>query len=436
MSGAQPGPTFPARGFLIFGVIILTLLLGGFGQWAVRAEIAGAVIASGEVKVDQNRQIVQHTDGGEVERVLVEEGDRVEAGDVLLRFDPKITRSELSIVENQLFEMMARRGRLEAERDGKDTIFYGAELTALRKDRPEVAELMQGQRRLFEARRQSLMDEAEQLRRRKAQSGEQVTGIEAQRTALSEQIGLLEQELSSKQSLLDRDLVKNSDVLRLRREASRLRGENGELAAKRGEAKGRMTEIDMRILNLQTKRREEAIARLRDTNYRQLELAERRNSLKAKLSRLDLRAPTGGVVYDLQVFGPGSVVKPADPVMYIVPQDRPLVISARVSPINVDEVYPGQNVDLRFPAFDQRHMPDLIGHVAQVSADSFKDERSGQSYFRAEIILDEGELAKLDDQAIVPGMPVQAFIRTGDRTPMAYLIEPLSRYFTKAFREG
>lgn len=427
---------WPARKPLILGALVLIVLIGGFGSWAVMANISGAIVAGGRVKVDRNRQVVQHPDGGVVESIEVEEGDRVEAGDVLIRLDARDLRSELAIVENQLFELMARRGRLEAERDEAATIDFDPDLVAAAARRPSVKGLMRGQRRLFVARTESNKQEIDQLDKQRGQIADQVRGITAQQEALKAQLGLIRQELDDQQTLLDKGLAQASRVLALEREAARLRGRVGELTASLAEAEGKITEIGIKILRLGTTRREEAITRLRDLQYREMELAEKRRALSDQLDRLEIRAPVSGVVYGLTVFAPRAVIRPADPVLYIVPQDRPLVIEARVDPLHVDETAPGQPVTLRFPAFDHRTTPDLQGHVTRISADTFVDDRTKASYYLAEIALDDGELSKLDDHRIVPGMPVTAFIRTADRSPLAYLIKPLAEYFNRAFRES
>lgn len=431
-SPALPTARFP----LVLGLLALAILVGGFGAWASFANISGAIIAGGQIEVDQNRQVVQHPDGGVVARVVVDEGDTVDAGAVLLELDDTDLASELAIVEGQLFELMARSGRLEAERDEAQEIRFAPELGTLAASRDDVAALMRGQERLFAARLSTLDQEAQQLARRRDQIAAQIDGIDAQLTSLQDQLALIAEELEGQQSLLDRGLAQSSRVLSLRREEARMSGTIGELAAARAEAEGRATEIDIEILKLYTTRREEAISRLRDLQYNRAELAERRLSLQDRLSRLDIRAPVSGVVYGLAVNTPRSVVRAADPVMYIIPQDRPLVIAAKVEPIHVDQVFVGQQVILRFSAFDARTTPELLGTVMQVSADAFTDERSQVTYYRAEIRLEEGELAKLEGQDVIPGMPVEAFIRTQDRTPLAYLVKPLADYFNKAFRES
>ncbi len=428
---------FSARKFVILGVLTLVLLVGGFGGWAVMTNISGAIIASGQVEVEQNRQIVQHPDGGVVSEILVDEGDAVEAGDLLLRLDPSRLKSELTIVEGQLFEMMARRGRLEAERDGKDSVTFVPELLERAENNAELRDLIDGQIRLFDARNNSLANATEQLGKRRLQIITQVQGIDAQRDSLERQIYLIKQELATQQDLLDRGLAQASRVLALQREEASLGGRRGELIASGGQAQERITEIDIEIDEQQTNRREEAITQLRDIQVNQRELVEQRLALRERLDRLDIRAPVSGIVYGKQVFTPRSVIRPADAVLYLVPQDRPLVIAARVDPIHIDQIFLNQEVVVRFPAFDSRTTPELFGTVVQISADAFTNEQSQQSFYRAEIRLSENELNKLPDGlALIPGMPVETFMRTADRSPMAYLIKPLADYFTKAFRES
>lgn len=427
-----PSARFP----LTIGFLAVLMLVGGFGTWAVMSRIAGAIIATGQLEVEQNRQVVQHLDGGIVETVLVEEGDRVEAGAELIRLDPTDLASELSIVESQLYEIMARAGRMIAERDDLPEITFHRELLEAAAEDPEIADLLNGQERLFQARLTTLDKEKQQLARRREQIGNQIEGIDAQVVALQEQTAFLDEELESQQSLLEKGLAQAARVLSLQREKASLSGTIGELTASHAEALGRMTEIDIEILKLDTTRREEAITRLRDLQYNLLELLERRRSLKERIARLDIRAPVGGIIYGMTVNTPRSVVRSAEPIAYIVPQDRPLVIAARVETIHIDDVFVGQDVILRFSTFDSRTTPEMNGIVTQISADAFTDERTQVSYYRAEIELLEGEIEKLEGKEIIPGMPVEVYFSTDARTPMAYLLKPLADYFNKAFRES
>lgn len=419
---------------LILGVIALFVLVGGFGSWAVLAQINGAVITTGQIEVDRNRQVIQHPDGGVVDAIIVDEGDTVEKDDLLIRLDSSVIESELAVVEGQLFEILARRGRLEAERDGARELSFD---DALREAGDQARALIGGQERLFAARQESVARATEQLTQQRAQIASQISGIEAQQTALASQQALIKEELADQQTLLDRGLAQASRVLALQRQEAELLGRAGELTASSAQASERMTEIDIQILGLTTTQREEAITRLRDLQYNELELTERRRTLRRQLDRLDIRAPVAGIVYGLQIFAERSVIRPADPVMFLVPQDRPLVIATQVQPTDIDQIHLGQDVTLRFSAFDQSRTPELKGTVTLVSADAFQDEARGLSFYRAEVQIDEGEIDRLPaDMTLIPGMPVEAFVRTADRSPIDYLIKPLADYFAKAFRES
>ncbi len=423
------------RGPVIGGMLALGVLVGGFGTWAVFSQIAGAVVAGGQIEVENHRQIVQHPDGGVVAEIRVREGDPVKAGDVLMVLDGSTLKSELAIVEGQLFEILARRGRLEAERDQVDTIEFVPELVERAKTDPGVADVVEGQSKLFVARRETIAREDEQLARRAEQAESQIEGISAQIAATEEQARLIDKELTDMRSLREKGLAQEGRVLALEREAARLAGSAGELVAGKAETQGRVTEIGIERDKLMTRRREEAETELRDLGYRALELAERRSALSEQVARLEIRAPTSGVVLSLQVSTPRAVLRAAEPALFIIPQDRPLVIATQISPIHIDEVSPGQKVEVRMSSLPSRTTPELQGTVTKISPDALTDERTGRTYYRAEIVLDEGELAKLGNQPLIPGMPVEAFVRTGERSPLAYLLKPFTDYFNKAFRE-
>ncbi len=421
---------------LVIGFIALISLVVGLGGWAAMANIAGAIVASGMIEVEANRQVVQHPEGGVVGEILADDGDLVAGGDVLVRFDDTLLRSELSIIEGQLFELMARRGRLEAERDGFEGIAFPDELETLAPETDiDIQNLKAGQLRLFAARRDSLTKEAEQLKERKVQIERQIEGTEAQLEALVTQNDLLAEELEDQTDLLNKGLAQASRVLALQREEARLRGQVGELTAAVAESRGRIAETEIEILKLQSSLREEAITTLRDLEYNEIELKQRRLSTLETLSRMEVRAPAGGIVYDTAIHALRSVVRPAEPLMYIVPSDSPFVIASRIEPIHIDQVHQGQVAKLVFSAFNSRTTPELEGVVTKVSADVLTDEATGQVYYQAEILPKEGEMEKLAGLELVPGMPVESFIRTTDRTPLAYLTKPLMDYFNRAFRE-
>lgn len=429
--------TYSAKTPLIIGILATLVLVGGFGSWAAITNISGAIIASGQIEVDKNRQIVQHPDGGVVAEILVDEGDPVIAGQTLIQLDPTLLQSEQTIIEDQLFELRARRGRLVAERDNVDAISFDPDLIERSKTDADVADLMNGQDRLFTARLETMQAQIEALGKRRGQINNQIEGIDAQLVALDEQIALIKEELEGQQSLLERGLAQAARVLALQRTEAQLSGQVGDLTARRAESEGRITEIDIEINSLMIQRREAAISQLRDQQFRELELEERFRALAERLDRMTITAPVSGVIYGLSIYTPRSVIRAAEPVMYLIPQDRPLVIAAQVEPIHIDKLFIGQDVMMRFSAFDQRTTPELFGKVTQISADAFTDEATRMSYYRAEIVLNEEELLKLPEGVqLIPGMPVESFIRTADRTPLDYLLKPLTDYFTKAFRES
>lgn len=432
-----PGPSraWSVRGPLVTGFLALILLLGGFGSWAVMGELSGAVIATGRIEVARNRQSIQHPEGGVVEALLVREGDRVAAGDTILRLAPGQLARDLAVARSRLFELRARRARLEAERDGAAAVAFPAALVAQAARDADLADLQRGQETLFAARAETLTRETGQLRQRIIQIEAQIAALDAQEAALREQLALVEADLDRQQPLLARGLIQSDPILRLERDAAQVRGALGERAARKAEAAERIVETELAILQLSNSRREQAIAELREIRVAEEELRQRTADLNRRMAELELRAPVAGRILGLRVFGPQAVVRSADPVAYLVPEGRPLIITARVAATDVDEVFVGQAVTLRLPAFDMRSLPDLIGQVSQVSADVFTDEATGLSFYRAEIALAEGEVARLAPRQLLPGMPVEAYIRTVARSPLAYLLEPFTVYVSRAFRE-
>lgn len=417
------------------GVGALVALVGGLGLWSVTATLAGAIVAQGVVQVESNRQVVQHPEGGVVGEILVKDSDTVDQGDVLIRLDGRRLRSELAVIDGQLLEISARKARLMAERDDADTITFPPALQAGVAALPEAENVMAGEVTLFHARRDAMQQERALLREQNQQIVNRTRGITAQLDALQVQADLLFADLEGQQALLAQQLAQAQQVSELRREHAGLLGQIGQLESDLAALRGEMASNEIAALQLQTRRREEALTQLRDLEFRQIELTERRIVLTESLSRLDLRAPTSGIVYDMQVFAVQSVVQAAAPLLYIIPQDQPLVVSARVDAIHIDQVYPGQEAELRFPAFDQRQIPEIRGQITRISADVLQDQMTGQSYYAAEVRPMGSELAKLGNYTLVPGMPVETFIRTRDRTPLAYLTEPLLIFFTRAMRE-
>jgi len=421
---------------MIVGFGTILLLLGGFAAWAAKVEIDGAIVATGRLVVDRNRHVVQHITGGVVEEIFVKEGDTVAEDDILARLDLTVVESELKIVEGQLYELMARRGRLEAERDEADKIVFDPQLLEKAEQDPNVAMLAKGQQSLFDARLETLAKAVTQLGNQRIQLEEQIRGIDAQMVAIDRQLALVKTETEAQESLLAKGLAQSSRVLALARESARLAGTMGDLTSRRAQAMERISELEIQELQYRAQRREEAISVLRDLQYNELEMAERSYTLRTQIEEMEIRSPLAGVVYDLRLQGRRSVIRPADPILYVIPQDRALVIEAEVDPININDVYTTQDVILRFSAFDMRTTPDLFGKVVQISPDAFNDPQTGRSYYRVEVALPKEELSKLKpEQTLIPGMPVDTYIRTGEHTPLTYLTSPLTRYFSKAMRD-
>ncbi|MEM7745760.1 MAG: HlyD family type I secretion periplasmic adaptor subunit [Pseudomonadota bacterium] len=433
--GAPQPPTWSAKRYIWAGLICVLALGGGFGGWAATAQLAGAVIATGQLRVENNRQVVQHPDGGVVADIRVRDGDLVAAGDVLIRLDSKRLDSELAALESQLFEMMARRGRLEAVQIGADEIEFDPEIIAAGEANPDVAKLLLGQEKLFTASRDSIDKERQVLGERKLQLAEQIRGTEAEIASLVRQSELIAEELVGMRQLLRSGNVPKTRVLALEREEARLQGESGQLISQVAQLKGQISEMDIELLRMEATMLEEAIAETRELGYRELELKERRLSLREQLSRLDITAPTGGVIIEMSVHALQSVVRPADVILYVVPDDAEMVIDARVDPIAVDQVYRGQDAVMRFSAFNARTTPEIFGFIDNVAPDVVTDEQTGMSYYRVEVSMKAGEMDKLEGLELIAGMPVEVYLQTGERTPFNYLLKPVSDYFYSAWNE-
>ena len=469
MTSASPqGQPFTARRGLLLGFLTLLVLGGGLFGWGTFATLSGAVIAAGQVEVETRDQVVEHLDGGSVGEILVRDGDRVEAGDVLIRLDDTLLRSEEAMLRVGHAELMARRNRLEAEFRDADAIAWDGALAEQAEHDAIVRDILDGQQRLFEARRSSRAGQAAQLRERIGQMYKQIAGLEAQQEAVKRQSGFIAQELEAQRSLSDRGLTDLPKLLALEREAARLDGLAGDIVARTAETRGRIAETEMQVLQIDTNRIEEAEGQAREVQAEENEVRERLVGIRERLGRMEVRAPVSGEVVGMQVFALREVVRPGEPILRIVPQDAGLVVMAQLRPIYVDQVYPGQQAVLRFSAFPSRTTPRFEGRVLRVSADASHDQRTGQSWYEVEVAMggaleaESGATAWLRaaanwlkkhlpwsveprtaaaaighvrDLALSPGMPVEVHIRTGERSPLSYLAKPLTDYFSRSMRE-
>lgn len=428
--------SWSARRPAAIGFAAIAILIGGLGVWALETEIAGAVISHGFVKVENDRQVVQHPEGGVVHSILVREGDQVGAGDVLVRFDDTFLRSEIEIIDRQLLEIYARQVRLEAERDGIERIEFSIPSGFDGLDPFWVENQIEGQASLFAARAASIVSKTQILKEQQTQIERQIEGLSAQFSAAQTEEELVQEELARKTTLLEKGLLQASDVNFLRRDQAQIRGQLGRLAASIGEARVRISALEIEKLGLADQHREQAIVDLRDLRFSEIELAERRLAALERLSRMDVRAPVGGTIFGSVVLAERSVVRPAEPMMYIVPNSSRFQVSARIDPLHIDQIHLGQPAVLRFTTFDQRTTPVFDGQVVRISADALHEQQTGMSFYEAIVEvndLDDPSKTQLD---IIPGMPVEVFLETTKRTPLSYLLKPFTDYFNRALREG
>lgn len=432
----EPADRWQLRRFLILGYATLAFMVIGFGAWGGLTKIAGAVVTHGSIEVEGNRQVVQHPKGGVIDQINVRDGDPVRQGDVLVQLAGDDERTELGIVEGQWFEILARKARLSAERDLTDTIQFPTELESRAATDPRIAELMAAQQQQFEATRKVREEEIAQLNERETQIQKQNEGLVAVDKATRAQLDMLRQEIEVQEDLLGKGLTQLARVLALKREFAALEGEASKAEAAIAENGGRIAETRIERVRLISKAREGAIAEMRDLEYRDIELRERRVSLIEQIDDLQLRAPVSGVVYGSTADTLRGVIRAAEPVMYVVPQDVGLVVRARVEPVNIDRVHVGQDARMRFSAFDARTTPEVDGKVIKVSADAIEDPQTRARFYLAEISITPEAREKLGEIELLPGMPVESFIQTGERSPVVYLVKPMADYFAKAFRES
>lgn len=419
---------------MVAGVTVVLMLVGGVGGWASTTELSGALIAPGSIVVDSNIKKVQHPTGGVVGEVRVRDGDRVKAGDIVVRLDETVTRANLSIVTKGLNELAARKARLEAERDNLDAIKFPDELIA-RHDNIEAAAAMSSERKLFDLRRNARTGQRSQLRERVGQLREEIGGLTSQQTSKGKEIVLIERELVGVRDLFQKNLIQINRLTQLEREGTRLDGERGQLIASVAQSKGKIAELELQILQIDQDLSSEVAKELRDVDGKIGEFVERKITAEDQLKRIDIRAPQDGTVFQSNVHTVGGVITAGDAIMMVVPNADNLTVEAKVNPQDIDQLRVGQKALLRFTTFNQRTTPEIYGAVTRVSADITTDQRSGASYYTVRIGMSAEEIARLGEVRLVPGMPVEAFIQTGERTVMSYLVKPLYDQLSRAFRE-
>ena len=434
MTGEPNAARRSIKSHLIAGLVLMLALVVGFGGWASTVQISGALIAPGSVVVESNVKKVQHPTGGVVGEVRVRDGDIVKAGDVVVRLDETVVKASLAIVVKTLNGLWARAARLEAEQRGLDKIKFPAHLTDQAGD-PEVRDVMASETKLFEVRVNGRAGQKSQLRERVSQLNEEIVGLTAQEQAKEKEISLVEKELVGVRQLYEQRLIQISRLTQLERDMARLIGERGQYIAARAQAKGKITETELQIIQVDKDVVSEVSKDLRETNDKIGEFVERKVTAEDQLRRIDIRAPQDGVVLQSTVHTVGGVITAGDAIMMIVPKADDLSVEAKVNPQDIDKLQIGQKTLLRLSAFNQRTTPELNGVVTRVSADVNTDQRTGQSYYTIRVSMPPAEVARLGEVKIIPGMPVEAFVQTGDRTMFSYLMKPFSDQLMRSFRE-
>ena len=419
---------------ILAGLVIVIVLAGGVGGWAGTMSLSGALIAQGSVVVDSNVKKVQHPTGGIVGELRVRDGDRVKQGDIVVRLDDTVTRANLAIVAKGLDELYARKARLESERDGADAVKFPADLLARAGD-PDVAAILDGERKLFELRSTARTGQKAQLRQRVEHLNEEVRGLKAQYDSKQKESKLIEREKDGVYDLWKQKLVPLTKLTELERAAVRLDGEAAQLVAQTAQAAGKISETELQIIQIDRDLSSEVAKETREIDGKIGEFVERKVTAEDQLKRVDIRAPQDGMVFQSNVHTVGGVITAGDAIMLIVPDADNLTVEAKVNPQDIDQVRIGQDALLRFTAFNLRTTPEIYGKVTRVSADAATDQRTGQTYYTVRIGMPPAEVAKLGDVRMGPGMQVEAFVQTGERTLLSYLVKPLSDQLMRMFRE-
>ena len=424
------------RRHLLVGAFVASALVASVAGWAGTAKLAGAVIAKGIVVVDSEVKKIQHPTGGIVGELRVRNDQRVKEGDVVVRLDETQTKANLAVFTKSLDELYARQARLEAEKDGAESIRFPPDLLAREANDTQVAHTLDGERKLFGLRSEARNGQKAQLRERTSQLREEIGGLTEQVAAKGQEIDLIEEELKGVIDLWKKQLVPFTRVTSLKRDAARLGGERGQLIASKAEAGGKIAEVELQIIQVDQDIRSKVAEELSDVRAKIAELSERKIAAEDQLKHIDIRAPQTGRVHELAVHTVGEVITPGETIMLIVPENDALSIQAKVSPDDIDELRAEQPALLRFSAFNSRTTPELKGKVSWIAPDQTEDKRTGASYYTIRIAVSDAEIARLRDLKIIPGMPVEVFVQTGSRTMLSYMLKPLTDQLTRTFRES
>jgi HlyD family secretion protein len=416
--------------------LAVVLLLGGTAvAWSIYIPLDGAVVASGIVVVETNLRKVQHPTGGVIGALNVREGQLVGAGEVVVRLDDTTTRANLGIVLNELTALRARLARLRAERDASGEPRFPEDLLERLAGEPDIAQVLNGELTLFRTRAATKAGQKQQLGERIKQLKDEITGLNEQTDALIKQLVVARDEFTDLSALHDRGLAQKPRITALQREIFSKEGTVGEIKARVAQSLGKITETELQVLQLDRDLANEVAKEMREVETKIAELGERKTAAEDQLKRVDIRAPISGMVHQLNVHTVGGVVSASEPIMLVVPAADTLIVEARINPQDIDQLQLGQETRIRFSAFNQRTTPEITGVVFRIAGDLIKEQQTGLAYYTAGIRAEPSELAKLKGLKLLPGMPAEAYIKTGDRTLASYLLKPLHDQMQRALRE-
>jgi HlyD family secretion protein/epimerase transport system membrane fusion protein len=419
----------PARA----GFVLMVLFFGGFVVWGSLAPLAGGAVAPGVISPDGSKRTVQHLEGGIIAKLLVRDGDRVEAGQPLVELHGINARATHDMLSYQRYTLLATRARLEAEANGASDIAFPEEFAA----DPAVIAMTEAQRHIFTTRRTTHEARASVLKQRITQLDEQIRGYEAQVKSASRQMTLLTDELKGKEQLYAKGLLRKPDLLQLQRMHAEIGGRHGEYSAQIARARQEIGEARLQILTLDAERSDKIASHLDEIRVKLAEIEERLPASSDVLQRTTIRAPVAGTVLNLKFKNSGAVVLAGEAILDIVPSKDALVIEAKVSPLDIDAVHAGMSAQVHLTAFSSRGTPRIPGVVRTVSADTITDKATHQSYYVARVEVDRAEMARLASGAeLIPGMPAEVLIITGERTMIAYLLQPFMDALRRSFRQG
>ena len=418
------------------GYALIFIVFGGFGVWSYFAPLGSAVLAPGSVTVEGYRKTVQHLEGGIVKALHVRDGDNVEKGQVLVELDDTSSKAQLETLRGQLFSDLAREARLIAERDGKALITYPDDLKKVSNE-PRIQENIHVQDQSFTVRKQSRNGEIAILKEQRQQLLAKIEGIKAQMTSRVTLSYSLNKELTDFRAMLKEGYIEKQKVAELERRLAESEGDKGDFVANIATAQTQISEISLKILQIDKDFQREVVEELSKVQTEISELREKTQWLTDTVQRTIIKSPDAGMILGLTVHTLGAVIPPGGHLLDIVPQQEKLIVEAQVSPMDIDRIHIGQQTEIRFSAFKSAKTLKINGKLITVSADLLSDEQKKTSFYLGRVEVDKYGLEDLrkNDLVLVPGMPAEVLINTGDRTFFQYLMKPLSNIFARSFNE-